>query len=86
MRNITVQILALIIFLNSCDPCPAQEVTNAWAGIPELSSTPDSWNYGFSPGWYFWAGGSVSFTFGLYGYVMRFFRRLDMNDPSGGGE
>ena len=81
MRTLIVSIAFLMLAASA-----ALAQTTNWGGAVEVEAVPDAWTYTMTPGWYFWSGAGVSFTFGMIGMVMRFLRRLDMNDPMGGGE
>jgi hypothetical protein len=48
------------------------ETNSNWNGIPNMP-TVETWNFPFSPDWYFWAGFGLGFFLLLYGVIMGFF-------------
>ena len=76
----------LVAIFVICLAASARAATNTnWGGAVEVEAVPSAWNYVKTPGWYFWSGAGVSFGVGVTGMILRFLRRIDMNDPLAGG-
>lgn len=77
MKKYVFTLLAVVFF--SLAKCQGQTLTN-WDALPELDTTPSDWPYAQTPGFYFWAGAGVSFTFSLFGLVWRQFKAIGSED------
>lgn len=66
------------LLLLVCATAAADE-TN-WNNLPDMASTPSSWTYEHTPGWYFYAGVGSGITMFVFGLSFRALRRIDKED------